>query len=195
MRAPLAPPRLSEPRNVDADAHAVETSWEMDSPDARILSLSAAMSFAPTSSCATGGTGSCHNLRLRRHERTQVPRDGPHVAMRQLEPRFRKRDSELVRVLVEAPGDFLVSRIEPEREIGRQHRRRVMLRRIVRVRDRARARGVLRLPLLRAGRARRSAPTRSANRFSKKLLLHFVGVVVHVTSRPLVMVSPPTPLS
>ena len=26
MRAPLAPPRLSEPRNVDADAQAVETS-------------------------------------------------------------------------------------------------------------------------------------------------------------------------
>ena len=31
-------------------------------------------------------------------------------------------------------------------------------------------------------------------RFQKKLLLHFVGVVVHVTSRPLVMVSPPLPL-
>ncbi|MGY3471651.1 hypothetical protein ACVW0I_008522 [Bradyrhizobium sp. LM6.11] len=31
------------------------------------------------------------------------------------------------------------------------------------------------------------------NRFSKKLLLHFVGVVVHVTSRPLVMESPPMP--
>src|SRR4029453_15671954 len=26
MRAPFAPPRLSEPRKVDADAHAVETS-------------------------------------------------------------------------------------------------------------------------------------------------------------------------
>jgi hypothetical protein len=32
------------------------------------------------------------------------------------------------------------------------------------------------------------------NRFSKKLLLHFVGVVVQVTSRPLVMVSPPLPV-
>src|SRR6266567_110503 len=31
-------------------------------------------------------------------------------------------------------------------------------------------------------------------RFSKKLLLHFVGVVVHVTSRPLVIVSPPLPV-
>src|SRR5215204_70218 len=31
------------------------------------------------------------------------------------------------------------------------------------------------------------------NRFSKKLLLHFVGVVVQVTSRPLVIVSAPLP--
>src|ERR1700733_12944388 len=33
MRAPLAPPRLSEPRNVDADAQAVETSCDTDRPD------------------------------------------------------------------------------------------------------------------------------------------------------------------
>src|SRR5712671_2882792 len=32
------------------------------------------------------------------------------------------------------------------------------------------------------------------NRFSRKLLLHFVGVVVHVTSRPLVIVSAPLPV-
>ena len=32
------------------------------------------------------------------------------------------------------------------------------------------------------------------NRFSKKLLLHFVGVVVQVTSRPLVIVSAPLPV-
>ena len=50
MRAPLAPPRLSVPRNVDADAQAVETSWEIDSPEARILPLRAAMSFASISS-------------------------------------------------------------------------------------------------------------------------------------------------
>jgi hypothetical protein len=33
MRAPFAPPRLSEPRNVDADAQAVETSCETDRPE------------------------------------------------------------------------------------------------------------------------------------------------------------------
>ena len=40
MRAPFAPPRLSVPRNVDADAQAVVTSCEVDSPEARILALS-----------------------------------------------------------------------------------------------------------------------------------------------------------
>ena len=44
MRAPFAPPRLSEPRKVDADAQAVETSSETDSPDASTLALSAATS-------------------------------------------------------------------------------------------------------------------------------------------------------
>src|SRR5208282_3263077 len=47
MRAPFAPPRLSEPRKDAADAQAVVTSWEIDSPDARILAFRAAMSFSP----------------------------------------------------------------------------------------------------------------------------------------------------
>ena len=50
MRAPLAPPRLSEPRNVEADAQAVETSWDTGRPDARIFGFSAAMSCSLTSS-------------------------------------------------------------------------------------------------------------------------------------------------
>src|SRR5271157_4194898 len=45
IRAPFAPPRLSEPRNVDADAQAVETSSEIDRPEVRILVLRSAMSF------------------------------------------------------------------------------------------------------------------------------------------------------
>ena len=47
MRAPLAPPRLSEPRNDAADAQAVVTSWEIVSPEARILALRAATSCSP----------------------------------------------------------------------------------------------------------------------------------------------------
>ena len=49
IRAPFAPPRLSEPRKVDADAQAVETSWATDSPEARILALSAAISASSIS--------------------------------------------------------------------------------------------------------------------------------------------------
>ena len=50
MRAPFAPPRLSEPRNVEADAQAVETSSEIDRPEARIFFLRLAMSGASMSS-------------------------------------------------------------------------------------------------------------------------------------------------
>ncbi len=37
-----------DPRNVDDDAHAVETNCETDGPDAAIFSISAAMSCAST---------------------------------------------------------------------------------------------------------------------------------------------------
>lgn len=50
MRVPLAPPRWSEPQNVDAAAQAVETYAETESPEARILALREAMSFALMSS-------------------------------------------------------------------------------------------------------------------------------------------------
>ena len=39
IRAPLAPPLLSEPRKVDAEAQAVETNWEIESPDFNIFAL------------------------------------------------------------------------------------------------------------------------------------------------------------
>ena len=44
MRAPFAPPRLSDPRKVDADAQAVETSSETERPEPSSLPLSATMS-------------------------------------------------------------------------------------------------------------------------------------------------------
>ena len=59
MRAPFAPPRLSEPRNVDADAQAVETSSETERPDARIFAFNAAASFSSISGWSTAGIGSC----------------------------------------------------------------------------------------------------------------------------------------
>ena len=59
MRAPLAPPRLSEPRNVEADPQAVETSSDTDRPEARILPLREAASCLPISLWLTAGMGSC----------------------------------------------------------------------------------------------------------------------------------------
>ena len=53
---------------------------------------------------------------------------------------------------MKAPRDLFVGRIEAEREIGCQHGRRDLLRRIVRVGNGAGAGAVLRLPLLRTGR-------------------------------------------
>ena len=59
MRAPLAPPRMSVPRNEAADAQAVRTSSGPVRPEARIFAFSAATSFASISSWSTAGTGSC----------------------------------------------------------------------------------------------------------------------------------------
>ena len=50
MRAPLAPPRLSVPRKVEAEAQAVETSWLIERPEFRINSLSTAIFLSPITS-------------------------------------------------------------------------------------------------------------------------------------------------
>src|SRR5437879_13821991 len=61
-------------------------------------------------------------------------------------------------MLVEAPRNLLVDRVEPQREVGGQHGRRVTLRRVVGVRHGTGARATLRLPLVRTGRAFRQLP-------------------------------------
>ncbi|MNT60500.1 hypothetical protein D3C72_1980840 [compost metagenome] len=58
-RAPLAPPRMSEPRKVEAEAHAVDTSCVGVRPEASTFFVSAATSFASTSGWSTAGIGSC----------------------------------------------------------------------------------------------------------------------------------------
>ena len=76
----------------------------------------------------------------------------PHVAVRQLEPGPGEGISELLRMIEVAPGNLLVDRIEPQREIGGEHRGLVALGGIVRVGNSARASVTLGLPLVRAGR-------------------------------------------
>ena len=77
MRAPFAPPRLSEPRNVDADAQAAATSWETGSPEARSLALRAAMSCSPDQFVIHRGNRVLPQLGLIRNERAEVRESGP----------------------------------------------------------------------------------------------------------------------
>ena len=153
MRAPFAPPRLSEPRKVDADAQAVETSSETDRPEARIFAFRGSDVLLPDQRMIHGGDRVLPDQRLLRNERAEIAHDRAHVAVRQLEPRPGKGVRELIRMLVEAPRDFFVSRVEPQGEVGGQHGGRVTLRRVERIRHRTGACAVLRRPLIRAGRA------------------------------------------
>ena len=145
------------PRKLAADAHAVETSWEMDSPEARILPLRAAMSSLPDQFMIDLGDGVLPQLRLG-NPRAEVARDGSHVAVQQLVPRLGERVCELVRILVEALRDRLVDRIHLQRKVRRQHHRGVPLRRIMSIRHGALGRGIRGSPLLRTGGARRQLP-------------------------------------
>ena len=89
---------------------------------------------------------------------TQVPCDGSHVAVRQLEPSPGEGVGELVGVFVEAARDRLVGRIESQREVGGQHHRRVSFRRVMGIGDLVVRSPVGRPPLVGARRALRQLP-------------------------------------
>ena len=78
--------------------------------------------------------------------------------MRQLEPRSGKGVRELIRILVEAPRDLFVGRVQAQREVRGQHGRRDTFRRVVGMRHRFGARATLRRPLMRTSRALRQLP-------------------------------------
>jgi hypothetical protein len=129
------------------------TSCEIDNPDARIFSLSAAASLSSISLWSTAGNRVLPDKLLSRNLRAEIAGARTHVAVRELVPGARERVRELIRMLEEAPRDFLVGRIEAQGEIGGQHRRRMTLRGVVRIRHRTGAGVALRLPLMCAGRA------------------------------------------
>ena len=95
---------------------------------------------------------------FRRNFRAEITRARAHVAVRQLEPRPGEGVGELIGILQEAPRDLFVSRVEPQGEVRGQHGGRDSLRGVVRMRHGAGASAVLRLPLMRAGRALREFP-------------------------------------
>ena len=60
IRAPFAPPRLSDPRKVEAEAHAVATNSDTVKPEEIIFDFNAAISEASINLWVTAGIGSCH---------------------------------------------------------------------------------------------------------------------------------------
>ena len=109
---------------------------DTDRPDARIFAFSAVDVRVADRRMRRRRDRVLPDQRLLRHERAEVAHARTHVAVRELEPRARERVRELVRVLKEAPRDLLVGRIDPQREVRRQHHRHMLLRRVEGIRDR-----------------------------------------------------------
>jgi len=107
---------LSVPRKLAADAHAVETSCEIDSPEARSFPFRAADVLLADQFVIDLGDGVLPQLRLR-YPRAEEPRDGPHVAVDQLVPRSGEGIGELVRMLEEPLRDRAVDRIDLQRQV------------------------------------------------------------------------------
>jgi hypothetical protein len=185
----LAPPRLSVERNVDAEAHAVDTRSETERPDSSTVVLRVATSASPTSSPCTGGTGSCHSC----GSGTQGPRKRSTGPM--------SRWSSLYQALANAT----------ENSLGFSRKRREIFSYSG---SNRRARSLVSMVGLRFGESGAGPGTMSSaslathwkapagllvsshsylKRNLKKSLLHRVGVEVQVTSRPEVIASAPLP--
>ena len=156
MRAPFAPPRLSEPRKVAAEAQAVPTRSESGKPRGEDLGLEIRDVLRVDQLVIDSGDGILPDQLFRRNLRAEIARARTHVAVGELEPRPSECVGELIRMLIEAPRDLLVDRIDPQGQVRDQHGRHVPLRRIVGVRNRGSA--AFRRPLIGAGRALRQLP-------------------------------------
>ncbi len=151
MRAPFAPPRLS--RASERCRRRPGGCDQLGDRQARgeDLGLEVADVLRVDQRVIDRRHGILPDQFLCRDERAEIADLRAHVAMGQLEPGPGERVGELVRVLVEPPRDLLVDRVEPQGEVGGQHGGQAPLGRVVHIRDR---RGrVLRLPLMRPGRA------------------------------------------
>ena len=157
IRAPLAPPRLSLPRNVEADAHAVETSCDTVRPEARTSPLERGGVVSADQLVVDRGHRVLPDQHLGRHLGAEVADDRAHVAVGQLEPGAGERVGERLLVLGEPPGDRLVDRVEAQRQVGGQHPR-LALAVAERVRHQVVARAALGPPLVGARRALEQLP-------------------------------------
>ena len=153
MRAPFAPPRLSEPRKARRRCPGSRDQFGDRQSGREDLGLQSGNVLIPDEFMIHGGNRVLPDLGLLWNQRAKVPRGWPHVAMRQLKPRLGERVGELLRMLVEAPRNRSVNRVEAQGEVSGQHGWRVALGAIVRIRHRTVARAILRCPLMRTGRA------------------------------------------
>ena len=103
MRAPFAPPRLSEPRNVDADAQAVDDQLGNGQAGREDFRLQRSNVLLADQRMIHRGDRVLPWQLFLGNERAEIARDRAHVAVRQLEPRAGERVRELIRMLVEAP--------------------------------------------------------------------------------------------
>ena len=87
----------------------------------------------------------------RSYVRSEAAGVRPHVTVRELVPGLGEGIGELGRVIQPALGDFGVSRIHLQRDVGREHHRRVALRLVVRVRHGVLRGAILGRPLIGAG--------------------------------------------
>ena len=149
MRAPLAPPRLSEPRKVDADAQAVETSWDDRQARGQHLALEGGDVLLVDQLVIDRRDGVLPDRLFLGHLRPEVAGARAHVAVRQLEPGAREGIGEGLRVVKEPARDLAEFRIEAQRQVGGQHGGLVELTRHMRIRNDLRR--VLGHPLLGAG--------------------------------------------
>ena len=103
MRAPLAPPRLSEPRKVDADAQAVETISDTERPEASDLALEGGDVLCIDQFVIDGRDRVLPDELFRWNLRAEIARARTHIAVGQLEPRPGERICKLVWIFQEAP--------------------------------------------------------------------------------------------
>src|SRR4029077_8720590 len=161
MRAQLAPPRLAEPRKVAAAALVGAPKRGRRRPGggnqlrdrqsgSQHFALERGDVLIVDQLVVDRGNRVLPEELFLRHFRSQVAGARAHVAVNQLEPGAREGMGEGLRVVEEPARDLPEFRIEAHRQVGGQHGRLMLLRRVVRVgNDLLR---VLGHPLLGAGR-------------------------------------------
>ena len=165
MRAPLAPPRLSLPRKVEAEAQAAGGELGHRAACGQDVGLERSGVCTVDEGVVHGGHRVLPDERLGRYLRPEVALARPHVAVGQLVPGAGKGVGELVGMLIEPAGHLFVSRIKTHGQVRGQHGRLVALAFVVRVGYEVSCSTALGHPLLGAGGALAQLPIKTEEVF------------------------------